>query len=109
MCCCRGVVSDSAAPRLGAGWKPSGARVRARYRSSVQGADDDSQDAQDDRAAQRKARAARAEAAVHAIAAGADPAAEALNVSNRFTDELTSKAWSLFRRRKRRDGGVAPE
>ena len=75
----------------------------------MQGSDDDSQDAQNDRAAQRKARAARAEAAVQAIAAGADPAAEALNVSNRFTDELTSRAWSFFRRRKHPDGGAGPE
>ena len=45
--------------------------------------------------------AERAEAAIHAIAAGADPGATALNVSNRFTDDLTSRARGLFGRRKR--------
>jgi hypothetical protein len=45
--------------------------------------------------------AARAEAAIHAIAAGADPGAEALNVSNRFTDELTRRLSGAFRRGKR--------
>jgi hypothetical protein len=51
--------------------------------------------------------AARAEAAIRAIAAGADPAAEALSVSNAFTDDLTSRVRSLFGRRKGRGGGSA--
>jgi hypothetical protein len=51
--------------------------------------------------------AARAEAAIRAIAAGADPGAEALNVSNRFTDDVTLRLSGLFRRRKRR--GAASE
>jgi hypothetical protein len=46
--------------------------------------------------------AARAEAAIYAIAAGADPAAEALNLSNRFTDDATERVNGLFSRRKRR-------
>jgi len=50
--------------------------------------------------------AARAEAAIRAIAAGADPAAEALNLSNRFTDDLTVRVSGLLHRRKRR--GEAP-
>lgn len=49
--------------------------------------------------------AARAEAAIRAIAAGADPGAEALNLSNRFTDDLTLRARTLFRRRSRRGTG----
>jgi hypothetical protein len=50
---------------------------------------------------QVRSRAARAEAAIHAIAAGADPGAEAQNVSNRFTDDLTSRMRGIFGRRKR--------
>jgi hypothetical protein len=46
--------------------------------------------------------AARAEAAIHAIAAGADPGAQALNVSNRFTDDLTGRLRGLLRRRRPR-------
>jgi hypothetical protein len=71
----------------------------------VDGSDGDPRDGMP--AAQRMSRAARAEAAIHAIAAGADPGAEALNVSNRFTDDLTSRARGVFGRRKRRNDGAA--
>jgi hypothetical protein len=58
-------------------------------------------DGRDGESAQSESVAARAEAAIHAIAAGADPGAEALNVSNRFTDELTRRLSGAFRRGKR--------
>lgn len=67
--------------------------------------DDDTDDARDDDfGPPQDSGVARAEAAIHAIAAGADPGAEALNVSNRFTDELTSRVRAMLRRGKRRDG-----
>ncbi|MDQ4138514.1 MAG: hypothetical protein M3116_06680, partial [Actinomycetota bacterium] len=53
------------------------------------------------RPAGEESQAARAEAAIRAVAAGADPAAEALTLSNRFTDDFTARLRTVFRRRKR--------
>jgi hypothetical protein len=44
------------------------------------------------------ARRERAEEAVRAIAAGADPGAEALRLSNEFTDEWTDRIARRLRR-----------
>jgi hypothetical protein len=49
------------------------------------------------------ARRERAEEAVRAIAAGADPGAEALRLSNEFTDEWTDRIGARLRRILRRD------
>jgi hypothetical protein len=49
-----------------------------------------------------EARRLRAEEAVRAIADGADPGAEALRLSNEFTDEWTDRIGARLRRLFRR-------